>query len=114
MKKNLITYLALMFFTCEAFAIGSIAFNPKNGKSGMSWNAKSIEEAQNLALQSCGYGSCKILMDYQKTCAALAANPGYGYGWSKGGNLNTVKIDALNECRQAGNDNCSVVISHCE
>jgi hypothetical protein len=114
MKKSLITSLALMLFTCEAFAIGSIAFNETNGKSGISWNASSIQEAQRLALQSCGYGKCKILTDFQKTCAALAVSPDYGWGWSKGSSLSNVQISALDECRRPGNDNCTVVLSKCE
>ena len=81
----------------------------------MSWNASSIEQAENLALQYCGFGSCKIVTDFQKTCAALAASSNYGYGWGKGSNLSTVKIEALDQCRKyPSNENCTIVISQCD
>ncbi|BDH55930.1 DUF4189 domain-containing protein [Tsukamurella sp. PLM1] len=52
---------------------GAIAV-ASNGATGRSWDYPSAASARSAALNSCGYGSCKVLASFANGCGAVAEN----------------------------------------
>ncbi len=56
-----------------ALNFGAIAV-ASNGASGRSWDYPSRAAAERAALNSCGWGSCKVLASFANGCGAVAEN----------------------------------------
>lgn len=52
---------------------GAIAV-ASNGATGRAWDYPTAASARAAALQSCGYGSCKVLASFGDGCGAVAEN----------------------------------------
>jgi len=118
MLKLIVAMTALILAPTAAFAAGALAINGGQGDAyGFSYNYGSQSEADQRALNECGYG-CSIVMRFTASCAAYAADQAYGstaigyaYGYSDGGSAQT---RALNECRARGGTQCIVRAWGCD
>jgi serine/threonine-protein kinase len=76
---------------------GAIAFSTSSGAIGYSYDYSSGDDAQQSALQNCGYG-CRVVLRFTNACGALAVGAGYGYGTGWAGNRQDAKSNALSYC----------------
>src|SRR3974390_460854 len=77
---------------------GAIAFSTNSGASGSSYDYSTGIDAQQSAIQRCGYHDCTVVVVFTNACGALAvgAGRGYGTGWA-GKNKETENL-AMNAC----------------
>lgn len=86
---------------------GAIAFSNSSGAIGYSYDHGSGYEAQERALQECGYG-CKVVIGFTNACGALAVGAGRGYGTGWAGNRQAAENTAINYCNSR-TTGCDVV-----
>jgi hypothetical protein len=82
-----------------ADTFGAIAYSQANGAHGYGYKARSREAAEEKALQECG-PSCKVVIWFRNSCAALAVGKGRGYGTFYSANKDAVVVGAVRECRK--------------
>jgi len=101
----------------DAQAFGALAVDANRGvRYGYSYNYSNVADAKARANKECG-GDCTVVITFQNTCAAYAANQnrdngamGWGYATTK----ETAEKLALSYCRRYGGTSCQVRVSACE
>jgi hypothetical protein len=89
-----------------------------DGAYGYSYNYKTIDEAQDLALAECnkhGKG-CQILRVYENACIAVARNEDAKnviVNWVSGYDRDERPRRALRNCRNDGGDKCKILVEFC-
>jgi serine/threonine-protein kinase len=82
-----------------ADTFGAIAYSQANGAHGYGYKARSRDAAEEKALQECG-PSCKVVIWFRNSCAALAVGKGRGYGTFWSAAEDAVLTGAMRECRK--------------
>lgn len=104
--------LASSFGAAEARAdnYGAIAYSPRTGAVGWSYDHPSRRRAERVAMGNCmNYaGDCRIATYFSNACGAVAraSNGGWGADW--GDDRESAESNALEACYNHGN-NCRVV-----
>lgn len=108
MNKILIALLILYFSNIVlAGYFGAIAYSPSYEYVGYSYDYSNQEEAENAALNECGYYDCQALVWFENGCGALAVGyNGYGSGWGETQAL--AESYALDTCYNY-TDGCEIV-----
>lgn len=91
---------------------GAIAYSPSTGRFGSSWNSRSSDEANKLAMGICNRPDCQVLVPLENSCGALARARNGGYVWGSGGSLYEAKLLTSNECTRR-HGSCKFICSVC-
>jgi len=87
---------------------GAIAYSPRTGAHGWSYDHRSRSDAENRALSECRKHAddCRSLVWFKNACGALATGPdGYGSGWGTSRSL--AEAEAVKVCGRHSSG-CSV------
>jgi hypothetical protein len=109
--------LLAVFNASAANAFGALAIDSYRGSQyGYSYNYPNLVDARARAVKECG-ANCTVVLTFQNTCAAFAADQseanganGWGYAPTKEG----AQQYALSYCRKYGGKSCQVRVSACE
>src|SRR5690349_21386252 len=108
---------ALFATSTAASAFGALAIDSARGpKYGFAYNYPSAAAARAEALKKCG-ANCKVVVEFQNTCAAHAADQSRDngpYGWAYAPVGENARNTALNFCRKYGGTSCLVRVWSCE
>jgi Caspase domain/Domain of unknown function (DUF4189) len=100
-----------------ADAFGALAVDANRGvRYGYSFNYANVADARARANKECG-GDCTIVLTFQNTCAAYAADQSRANGatgWGRGETKETAQKVALSYCKRYGGTSCQVRVSACE
>jgi hypothetical protein len=101
----------------DAHAFGALAVDAnRGGRFGYSYNYSNVADARARANKECG-GNCTVVITFQNTCAAYAADQnsaGDAVGWGYATTKETAERTALNYCQKYGGTLCQVRVSACE
>lgn len=97
-----------------AASYGAIAFSPRNGAFGYSYNYGTRDEAEARALRECRVrgGGCRLMVWFRNACGALAVGEGYAYGWAWASSRGEARGRAMEECR-ARTRGCDIRVLVC-
>jgi hypothetical protein len=93
---------------------GAIAYSSDTGAYGWSNKRGTQAEAENVALEQCGKraSDCEIEVWFDRRCGAVAAGDKWvGHGW--GATQQQAQSQALQDCRQEGDNACEVKVTAC-
>ena len=91
---------ALLLTTAtQAAEWGSIAFSPSTGATGYSYNYDTRRVSGEWAMSYCDANDCRIVVNFQNACGAVAVgrNGGWGSDWG------TTRANAIAACRTHDN-----------
>jgi hypothetical protein len=91
---------------------GAVAYSPSTGRFGSSWNFTSPDNAEKRAMQMCGRSDCRVLLELNDSCGALAVSRTGGYVWGEGSSLYEAKLLTSNRCT-AQYGGCKLICSIC-
>jgi hypothetical protein len=101
----------------SAFAFGALAIDDNHGtRQGIAVNEISPEAARANALAKCGDG-CRVVVTFESTCAAFAADQTPGSpiaSWGYALAAPRAEAFALGRCERQGGMDCSVRVMACE
>ena len=97
----------------SAHAEGAIAVN-RDGRTGISYNYRGPNAADERALSECGRSSCRIVHRFARACGAIATGRGGGYGYASRPRRNQAEGAAIENCEAQGNRGCSIETSGCD
>jgi hypothetical protein len=113
----LATFLTIFFCGSAAYAFGALAIDSYRGPSyGYSYNYPNVADARARALKECG-GNCTVVLTYENTCAAFAADqsrPNGATGWAWAPTKEQAQSSALDYCKKYGGTSCLVRVWACE
>ena len=112
---GLVTVMAL---PQAAFAFGALAIDSNHGSAyGFSHDYSTRRDAEDEAMSECG-SDCTIVVEFQRGCAAYAADQRSGssvYGWVNNVSSEAVaRHGALAQCSRHGGRSCLVRVWACE
>jgi Domain of unknown function (DUF4189)/KTSC domain len=90
---------------------GAIAYSDRSGANGYSYDFDSAIQAQERALQACGY-DCRVVIGFANACGALAVGAGRGYGADWAEDRQAAEDAAIKLCTSMTHG-CNVVRSVC-
>jgi len=93
-----------------AFAVGAC------GAYGYAYDYNRVSDARAAAALKCS-GSCKVVGDIRRGCAALAVdakNPCGSFGWAINSHLGKAENTSLHRCYQYGGHDCVVRAWACD
>lgn len=84
------------------------------GKSGMSWNYPTRQEAINGAVAECGKSdtNCKVKLSYID-CGALARSEDGALGWAHYSEMNKAVEAAMRQCESVTDTKCGILAQVC-
>ncbi len=94
-----------------AFAVGAC------GAYGYGYDFHNAADARSAALKKCSGGTCKIVGEMRRGCAAMAIdakNPCGSYGWAINSHLGKAENASMRRCYQFGGRNCVVRAWACD
>jgi Caspase domain/Domain of unknown function (DUF4189) len=109
--------LLAVFNASAANAFGALAIDGLRGSQyGYSYNYPNVDDARARAVKECGE-NCTVVLTFQNTCAAFAADQAEANGasgWGYAPTKETAQNTALSYCRKYGGKSCMVRVSACE
>ena len=118
MSKSFLMIAAALLFVGTALPAsaqnyGAIAYSPRTGASGYSYDFGNRARAERAAMRQCrlrGRG-CRIAVWFRDGCGAVASGPrGWGSGW--GANRQIARRQALRQCRRFSG-RCQIRVRAC-
>jgi hypothetical protein len=94
-----------------AFAVGVC------GAYGYGFDFHNVTEARAAALKKCTGGTCKLIGDMHKGCAAIAVdakNPCGSFGWAIEDHLGRAENASMRRCTEFGGRECVVRAWACD
>lgn len=79
----------------SAYHWGAIAFSPRTGNAGYSWDHPTASAAARSAVRKCGASDCQTLVTVANGCAALAQAPNRSLGWAYAASPRAAKRSAI-------------------
>jgi len=123
MRRSILIAASLSGFTifasfatsAAAAGYGAIAYDGSNGRWGDSWRYSSVAGANERALNECGSGGCKVVIEIGPgQCGALAtAGDPSGWGAATRNTRDGAELGAMQACQQANTGQCSIQASDC-
>ena len=116
-----ILHATIISITCtmgmsSSLAAGALAVGAC-GAYGQAFGYKSVDAAQDNALQQCKEPGCRIVAVLRKSCAALAvdvANPCGPRGSGQASQLGDAQNNALRQCYRGGGKDCVIRTFVCD
>jgi len=87
------------------------------GAYGQAFGCRTIDAAQDNALERCKEPGCRIIAVLRKSCAALAvdvANPCGACGYGQASRLGAAQNNALRQCYRGGGKDCAIRTFVCD
>jgi Domain of unknown function (DUF4189) len=115
MTKAAILTLTVALSAPACFAVGALARNPRNNDGTVVVNKPSKDAATHDAILACGT-DCEIVMTFQNSCAAYAADHKANstvFGYGQAADKDTAGERALDQCQERGGS-CTVMASGCD
>jgi len=94
-----LTALLLTITTAQAAEWGSIAFSPSTGATGYSHNYDTRNTAGEWAISYCDANDCRIVVNFQNACGAVAVGRNGGWGSDWGTTRANAEANAIVACR---------------
>jgi hypothetical protein len=94
-----------------AFAVGVC------GAYGYGFDFRNVTEARAAAIKKCTGGTCKLIGDMRKGCAAIAVdakNPCGSFGWAIESHLGRAENTSMRRCTEFGGRECVVRAWACD
>jgi len=94
-----------------AFAVGVC------GAYGYGFDFRNVSEARAAAMKKCTGGTCKLVGDMRKGCAAIAIdakNPCGSFGWAIESHLGRAENASMRRCSEFGGHECVVRAWACD
>jgi Domain of unknown function (DUF4189) len=94
-----------------AFAVGVC------GAYGYGFDFRNVTEARAAAIKKCTGGTCKVVGDMRKGCAAIAIdakNPCGSFGWAIESHLGRAENTSMRRCSEFGGHECVVRAWACD
>jgi hypothetical protein len=94
-----------------AFAVGVC------GAYGYGFDFRNVSEARAAAMRKCTGGTCKLIGDMRKGCAAIAVdakNPCGSFGWAIESHLGRAENASMRRCSEFGGRECVVRAWACD
>ncbi len=94
-----------------AFAVGVC------GAYGYGFDFRNVTEARAAAIKKCTGGTCKLVGDMRKGCAAIAIdakNPCGSFGWAIESHLGRAELTSMRRCSEVGGRECVVRAWACD
>ena len=94
-----------------AFAVGVC------GAFGYGFDFRNVTEARAAAIKKCTGGTCKLIGDMRKGCAAIAVdakNPCGSFGWAIESHLGRAENASMRRCTEFGGRECVVRAWACD
>ena len=94
-----------------AFAVGVC------GAYGYGFDFRNVTEARAAAMKKCTGGTCKLIGDMRKGCAAIAVdakNPCGSFGWAIEDHLGRAENTSMRRCTEFGGRECVVRAWACD
>jgi hypothetical protein len=94
-----------------AFAVGVC------GAYGYGFDFRHVADARVAAIRKCSGGSCKLVGDLHKGCAAIAIdakNPCGSFGWAIESHLGRAENTSMRRCSEFGGRECVVRAWACD
>ena len=94
-----------------AFAVGVC------GAYGYGFDFRNVGEARAAAMKKCTGGTCKLVGDMRKGCAAIAIdakNPCGSFGWAIESHLGRAENASMRRCSEFGGHECVVRAWACD
>lgn len=94
-----------------AFAVGVC------GAYGYGFDFRNVSEARAAAIKKCTGGTCKLVGDMRKGCAAIAIdakNPCGSFGWAIESHLGRAENASMRRCSEFGGRECVVRAWACD
>jgi hypothetical protein len=94
-----------------AFAVGVC------GAFGYGFDFRNVTEARAAAIKKCTGGTCKVVGDMRKGCAAIAIdakNPCGSFGWAIESHLGRAENTSVRRCSEFGGRECVVRAWACD
>jgi hypothetical protein len=94
-----------------AFAVGVC------GAFGYGFDFRNVTEARAAAIKKCTGGTCKLVGDMRKGCAAIAVdakNPCGSFGWAIESHLGRAENTSMRRCSEFGGRECVVRAWACD
>ncbi|MBO0759425.1 MAG: caspase family protein [Bradyrhizobiaceae bacterium] len=106
-----------VFNVSAANAFGALALDSYRGSLyGYSYNYANVADARARALKECG-AACTVVVTFQNTCAAFAADQSHANGatgWGYAPTKEQAQNTAISFCRKYGGTSCLVRVWACE
>lgn len=103
MLKHLVRVAVLLLAVTAAHADewGSIAFSPSTGATGYSYNYDTRRIAGEWAMSYCKENAhdCRIVVNFQNACGAVAMGRNGGWGADWGPTRNSAEANAIAVCQ---------------
>ena len=111
-----IVSVAMLAGAGAATAAGALAVGAC-GAYGQAFGYRTLDGAQNSALQKCKATGCRVVATLQRSCAALAVDPGNpcgAHGAGQASRLGVAQNDALRQCYRGGGKDCVIRTFVCD
>lgn len=94
---------------------GALALSTSTGAYGYGFNYDTPDLARARALSECAKHArdCKVFVDFQRACIAIARGDNNAFGWATGYPNDERPERALNECASQNGTRCKVVTAVC-
>lgn len=101
MLKHALWVAALLatITTTQAAEWGSIAFSPRTGATGYSHNYDTRSNAGAWAMSYCDASDCRIVVNFQNACGAVAVGRNGGWGADWGPTRSSAEANAVSACQ---------------
>ena len=103
MIRLAITVAALLLpnVVAQADEWGSIAYSPRTGATGYSYNYDTRSLAQGWAMSYCkeNASDCRIVVNFQNACGAVAVGRNGGWGADWGPTRRSAEANAISVCQ---------------
>jgi hypothetical protein len=101
MIRHALWVAALLLLTTAARADewGSIAFSPSTGATGYSYNYDTRRVAGEWAMSYCDARDCRIVVNFQNACGAVAVGRNGGWGADWGPTRSSAEANAIAVCQ---------------
>ncbi|EUB96229.1 protein of unknown function DUF4189 [Rhizobium sp. CF080] len=116
MKRTILASLSFCILLAGAGqsmadSFGAIAYSPRTGALGWSYDHTSRRNAERAAQSNCDASDCRVAIWFDQACGAVARGPdGWGSGW--GYSRREAENQAIGSCRQ-NSHGCQVIRWQC-
>jgi len=91
--------LLLTTLTAQAAEWGSIAYSPSTGATGYSYNYDTRSTAGAWAMSYCNKSDCRVAVNFQNACGAVAVGRNGGWGADWGPTRASAEANAISACQ---------------
>jgi len=94
---------------------GAFAVNPTTSKYGLTWDKRTLREAEDQAMKDCGGSGCKIMFRTRGgQCTAIAkAQDSDKIGAAFRGSRDAASLASVEDCQKQTKGQCKVAITQC-